>query len=166
MRKYDLLIELNRKQELGEEISDMEKSQAVSAFLNGISDRGKVLRYKRSMKVNPEVDNIYPNYYIPPYNDGKKLRMLGGALPKTHILNANHYELEIIRLLYLFEPDNEEIKEMVQNTLQRLRQTCYGNCCTKGECYATGKIVLRFLETVCPEDTAWINKLSEALKKA
>lgn len=164
MEKYVLFMELNRRQILGEEMTNEEKKQAVSVFLNGVSDREKVLRYKKSMRVNPETDNTYPNYYIPPYNDGKKLRMIQGTMPKTHILHANYYELEIIRLLHMFAPDNPAVKEIVQKTLQRLQNTCYGNGCTKGECYATGKIVLRFLKTVCPEDAAWINKLSGALE--
>ena len=79
------------------------------------------------MKVNLETDNIYPNYYIPPYNENKKLRLVQGYLPKTNILYANHYELEIIRLLFLFTPENEKVIEMVRKTLQRLKDTCFGN---------------------------------------
>lgn len=72
------------------------------------------------MRVNAETDNIYPNYYIPPYNGNRKFRLIQGYLPKTNILYANHYELEIIRLLFLFAPENEQVNEMVDNTLQRL----------------------------------------------
>lgn len=165
MEKYNLLMELNQKQMLGEVISDKEKRQAVSVFLNGVSNEDAVLRYKNSMRVNPENDNMYPNYFIPPYNGGKKLRLIQGYMPKTHILYANHYELEILRLLYLFEPGNPVIKEMVEGTLQRLKRTCFGNSCTQGECFATGISVLRFLTVVCPDDTEWVNKLSEPLKR-
>jgi hypothetical protein len=39
---------------------------------------------------------MYPEYFIPPYNDGKKYQTLIPMSPKTHILSANSYELEII----------------------------------------------------------------------
>ena len=100
-------MEINRKMLFGEEISAAEKKEAVSTFLNGICDKEAVVKYKKRMRVNAETDNIYPNFYIPPYNGGKKLRLIQGYLPKTNILYANHCELEIIRLLYMFVPENE-----------------------------------------------------------
>ena len=163
MEKYDLLMEINRKLSLGEEISATEKEDVVSVFLNGICDREAVLKYKKRMRVTPETDNIYPRFYIPPYNGGKKLRLIQGYLPKTNILYANHYELEILRLLYLFAPENERVCDMVKATLKRLKGTCFGNSCTQGECLATGISVLRFLTVVCPDDTEWIDKLLSPL---
>lgn len=79
------------------------------------------------MKVKGETDHIYPNYYIQPHNGNKKLRLIQGYLPKTNILYANHYELEIIRLLYMFISENQAVDEMVKNTLQRLKESCLGN---------------------------------------
>ncbi len=52
-----------------------------------------------------------------------------------------------------------EILQLLKNTLLRLKNTCYGNKCPQGECVATGKVVLRFLQTVCPEEKDWIKKL-------
>lgn len=161
MEKYNILMEINRKISVDEDISAAEKADAVSVFLNGICDREEIFRYKKRMRVNPETDNIYPYFYIPPYNGGKKLRLIQGYLPKTNILYANHYELEILRLLYLFAPENEIVCEMVKATLQRLKGTCFGNSCTQGECFATGISVLRFLAVVCPDDSSWIDKLLE-----
>ena len=163
MEKYKILMEINRKMLFGEEISDAEKKEAVSVFLNGISNREDILKYKKRMRVNAETDNIYPNFYIPPYNGGKKLRIIQGYLPKTNILYANHYELEIIRLLYMFVPENEMVDDMVKNTLQRLKGTCFGNSCTQGECFATGISVLRFLAVTRPDDTDWIDRLLNPL---
>ena len=97
MEKYKILMEINKKAIFAEEISDTEKEEAVSVLLNGICGKEDILKYKKRMRVNPETDNIYPNYYIPPYNENKKLRLIQGYLPKTNILYANHYELEIIR---------------------------------------------------------------------
>lgn len=163
MEMYKTLMEINRKEMAGEEITDTEKEQAVNLFLNGVCGREEILKYKRRMRVNAETDTTYPNYYIPPYADGKKLRLVQGYLPKTYILYANHYELEIIRLLYMFAPENDTVKEMVQNTLQRLKNTCFGNSCTKGECLATGISVLRFLAKTKPYDVEWIDRVLEPL---
>lgn len=159
MEKYRILMEINRKAIFAEEISEAEKEKAVSAFLNGICGKEERLKYKKRMRADPETDTIYPNYYIPPYNEGKKLRLVQGYLPKTNILYANHYELEIIRLLFMFAPENEKVNEMAENTLQRLKNTCFGNSCTQGECMATGISVLRFLAVVRPFDLEWIDKL-------
>ncbi len=159
MEMYKLLMEINRKLVFGEEIPDAEKKDAVAVFLNGVCDKEEIFKYKKRMRVNPETDNIYPCFYIPPYNANKKLRIVQGYLPKTNILYANHYELEIIRLLYMFAPENEAVCDMVKTTLQRLKGTCFGNSCTQGECLATGISVLRFLAVTCPDDSGWIDKL-------
>lgn len=163
LEKYKILMELNRKIILGEKISDVEKREAVSVFLNGICDKEDILKYKKRMRVNVETDNIYPNYYIPPYDGSKKFRLIQGYLPKTNILYANHYELEIIRLLYIFVPENETVNEMVKNTLQRLKRACFENSCTQGECLITGISALRFLAVTCPDDTERIDRLLNPL---
>ncbi len=163
MEKYKILMELNRKMIFGEEISDAEKREAVSIFLNGTCDKKDILKYKKRMRVNAETDNIYPNYYIPPYDGSKKLRLIQGYLPKTNILYANHYELEVLRLLYILAPENKTVDEMVKNTLQRLKGTCFGNSCTQGECLIAGISVLRFLAITCPDDAEWIDKLLSTL---
>lgn len=163
MEKYKILMEINRKAIFGEEISDSEKERAIAAFLNGVCGRQDILRYRKRMRVNVETDNMYPDYYLPPYNGNRKLRLIQGYLPKTNILYANHYELEIIRLLYLFASDNTAVNEMVQTTLQRLRGSCFGNSCTQGECLATGISVLRFLAVTQPENREWIDRLLSPL---
>lgn len=156
-------MKINRKEIFGEKISDAEKEKATAIFLNGICSEEEILKYKKRMRVNPDTDNIYPNYYIPPYNGNKKLRLVQGYLPKTNILYANHYELEIIRLLFLFAPENEKVNEMVENTIQRLKSVCFGNLCTQGECMVTGISVLRFLAATQPNDLEWIDRLLSPL---
>ena len=163
MEKYNLLIELNRKLSSGEDISAFEKENAVFAFLKGICPKEELFKFKKRMRVNPYTDNMYPYFYIPPYNGGKKLRLIQGYLPKTNILYANHYELEILRLLHMFAPENEVVGGMVNATLRRLKGTCFGNSCMQGECLAAGISVLRFLAVVCPEDREWIDKLRTPL---
>lgn len=163
MEKYKILVETNRKLVFAEEISDVEKADTVSVLLNGISCKEDILRYKKRMRVNPEIDNMYPNYYIPPYHENRKLRLVQGYLPKTNILYANHYELEIMRLLFLFAPENALVHEMVDNTVQRLKNTCFGNSCAQGECRAAGISVLRFLSVTRPDDSEWIDRLLSPL---
>ena len=166
MEKYKMLCELVRKEQFGEEITEEEKSTAVALFLNGKNAPEEIIRFKKRMKVDPKEDCMYPNYYLPPYNGGKKLRLVQGYLPKTHILYANHYEAEILRLLVKFAPDNEMVQDMVYHTLKRFSKTCFGNSCTQGECITTGVCVLRLLIAVQPADEMWINKLVEPLGKA
>lgn len=163
LENYKVLMEINRKEIFSEEISNTEKQKVVSDLLNGISCSEDIIRYKKRMRVNPDTDDMYPSYYIPPYNRNKKLRLIQGYLPKTNILYANHYELEIIRLLFLFAPENEKISEMVKNTLHRLKNTCFGNSCPQGECVAAGISVLRFLAATQPDDTEWIDCLINPL---
>ena len=166
MIKYKILCELVRKEQFGEEIAEEEKTTAVSIFLDGRNNSEEIIRYKKRMRVNPIADCVYPNYYLPPHNEGKKLRLVQGYLPKTNILYANHYEAEILRLLVKFAPDNETVKDMVYHTLERFDKTCFGNSCTQGECITTGICVLRFLAAVQPVDEIWINKLLDPLGEA
>ena len=72
---YKILMEINRKIIFAEEISEAEKKDAVSVLLKGICCKEEILKYKKRMRVNPETDSIYPDYYIPPYNGNKKLRL-------------------------------------------------------------------------------------------
>lgn len=161
VENYNILMEVNRREITGENFTDKEKQEIVERLLDGSACKEDVKKYKLRMRVNPFTDKIYPIYFIPPYNDNKKLPMMSGKLPKTHILYANHYELEILRILFLFAPEQEEVKQMIASTLERLKNTCYGNNCPKGECVAAGKCVLRFLKTVCPKEKEWIEKLEE-----
>ena len=163
MEKYKILCELIRKEQFGKEIAEEERTAAVSIFLDGRNDSEEIIRYKKRMMVNPNEDFLYPNYYLPPHNAGKKLRLVQGYLPKTNILYANHYEAEILRLLVKFAPDNETVKDMVYHTLERFDKTCFGNSCTQGECITTGICVLRLLAAVQPMDEIGINKLLEPL---
>ena len=164
MESYRILIEVSQNEAEGEKYTDKEKQEIVEQLLNGMACKEDVKKYKLRMRVNPYTDNIYPNYFIPPYNENKKLRLADGSLPKTHILYANYFELEILRILFQFAPENEMVQEMITNTLQRLKNTCYGNNCPKGECVTTGKEVLRFLQMVCPEEKDWIKKLQQKMR--
>ena len=159
MENYKIIMDVTRREAEGEEFTDKEKQEIVILLLEGTVCKEDIKKYKLRMRVNPYTDTIYPNYFIPPYNENKKLPMPNGKMPKTHILYANHYELEILRILFMFASENETVQVMIKNTLHRLQNTCYGNKCPQGECVAAGKVVLRFLQTVCPEEKDWIEKL-------
>lgn len=163
LENYRVLMEINRKEIFGETLSEAERQEAVRTLLDGAACGEDVIRYKKRMRVNPDKDNIYPHHYIPPCHGNRKLRLIQGYLPKTHILYANHYELEILRLLSRLVPEDEKVGDMIKDTLQRLRDTCFGNFCPEGECTAAGISVLRFLAAVCPEDREWIDRLVAAL---
>ena len=90
-------------------------------------------------------------------NCGKKLKTIFNQMPKTHILSANMYELEILRLLYLLAPENVDVKVMINETLKRLKTTCFGyQDDGVGECIDTSLVVLRFIGTVAKDETDWI----------
>lgn len=163
MENYKILCEMNRKEQFGEEITDEEKGSAVTQLLNAINSMDDIICFKKRMRVNPGEDCIYPNYFLPPYNGGRKLRLVQGYLPKTNLLYANHYETEILRLLVRFAPDNKMVKDMVYHTLQRLDKTCFGNSCLQGECVIAGICVLRLLAAVRPMDEMRVEKLLEPL---
>ncbi len=160
---YRLLCRLVQKEQFGTEMMQHEKDAAVQAFLAARSQPDEILQYKKRMRTNPEEDCLYPDYYLPPYDGGRKLRLVQGYLPKTNLLYANHYEAEILRLLVRFAPEHEAVKDMVRHTLERFRKTCFGNFCTQGECVAAGICALRLLASVRPVNPVWIDKLLEPL---
>ncbi|MCL1859187.1 MAG: hypothetical protein FWF92_08125 [Oscillospiraceae bacterium] len=155
MNPYELMINTNNYLIKGGELTESQKNNIVNQFLNARSDERTKQNFHKSMG-----GAMYPQYFIPPYNNGKKFQTVIPMSPKTHILSANAYELEILRLLALFAPDNSEVKDMIEKTLARLKKTCFGyQSCHIGECFHSGLIVLRFLAAVRPDDTAWIKKL-------
>lgn len=163
MEKYQILMEMNRKIVCSEAISDAEKKKAASILLDGICEPEEVKAYKKRMRANAETDSMYPQYYIPPQDGNRKRRLVQGYLPKTHILYANHYELEMMRLLCWLMPENQTVTAMVKNTAQRLKGTGLGHACTQGEGLTTGISVLRFLAVAQPDDTEWIDQLLDPL---
>ena len=165
MTPYELMIKTNRHLIRDGTFTDAQKANNVRQFLDAQSDDRTKQTFYRGVRYPGNADknrtgHMYPIYFIPPYNDNKKYQTVIPMSPKTHILSANSYELEIIRLLYIFASDNPDVQDMVQKTLARLKTTCYGyNDCAVGECFHTALIVLRFLAATAPGDIEWINKL-------
>lgn len=69
------------------------------------------------------------------------------------------YELEILRLLFLFSSNDSAVQQMLDDTRSRLKTTCFGNDNDGvGECFDTALVVLRFLGTVAPDERRWIQE--------
>jgi hypothetical protein len=159
------MIKTNHHLIKGGELTDSQKANIVRQLLDARSDERTKQSFYRGVKYPGNADksgsgHIYPIYFIPPYNENKKSQTVIPLSPKTHILSANSYELEIIRLLHLFAPGDPVVRDMVMKSLERLKTTCYGyHDCSMGECFRTALIVLRFLAAIAPDDAAWIGKL-------
>ena len=156
MTLYEIICDVNERVIKGEPIENEMKQDIVNHLLGNVTSKEDMDAFRRRNKNKME---MYPFYYIPPYNNGNKLRIISGYKPKTEIFSTNHYELEILRILTNWADQNSIVKEMVNNTLSRLDKTCFGHFCPQGECLGASVSVLRFLNTVCTKNDGWIKKL-------
>lgn len=146
---YPLAIETDRRLIRGESIFQQER-EAVAAALLESSRTTAAGERKAGRKWN-----LYPIFYVP--EPGIKLHSLFGQTPKTKILAGNMYELEILRILCLFAPENEQVRFMRDETLQRLKSTCFGwQDDGVGECFDASLVTLRFLCAAAPNELEWI----------
>lgn len=174
MTVYELMIKTNHYLIKGGKLTDGQKANIVNQLLDGRSDERAVQSFKKGVKAPEYLRSIgqskdthvmYPLFYIPPYNDGKKFQTVIPMSPKTHILSANSYELEILRLLYFLAPNNTLVQDMIDKTISRLKTTCFGyHDCYHGECFHSALITLRFIITVS-DDEKWINNLIQYFNK-
>lgn len=158
MDLYEIIEKVNTKEIMGEEIRFEDKERIVSELLASVRSKDGADNNKPNIRHNADAENMYPVFFMPPHGK-KKHRLVQGFLPKTNILAANYYELESLRIMIKFAPNNPQVKQMIEETTQRLKNTCFGNFCMQGECLATGISVLRFLAAARPEDKEWISKL-------
>ena len=159
MSVYGLLRETNFKLIKGEVFSVPEKQKIAGKLLSAAGGRDAAERFRKGMKAFGDGKELYPLFYIPPYNDGKKLRLITGLLPKTHILSSNHYELEILRVLAMWDGDNPKVRYMLDETLRRLGKACFAHFCAAGECVGAGVAALRLLSVLKNRDEKWINEI-------
>lgn len=168
MTAYELMIKTNHFLIKGGALTDAQKRSIAGQLLEAKSDDVAVRSFKKSVNAPEYMRSIgqsddtrvmYPLYYIPPYNEGKKLQTVIPMSPKTHILSANSYELEILRLLYILAPDDPDVLFMTGKTLERLKTTCFAaHDCHHGECFHSALITLRYLITASG-DERWIKEL-------
>lgn len=161
MTDYELMIKTNHYLIKGGVLSDGQKNTIVNQFLSSICTKQESQRFYQGVRYPNNMDRsgrrLYPIFFIPPYNDGKKYKTILNQTPKTQILSANMYELEILRLLHLLSPANNTFDDLIATTLERLRTTCFGyHDDGLGECFNASLIVLRFLSQVAPNEKAWI----------
>ena len=158
MTPHELMLRTNHYLIKGGELTNAQKANITGQLLAAKSTPEQSQR--RFTKIKGSERDMYPYLYVLPYNGGVKLSTIFNQEPKTQILSMNNYELEIVRLLYLFEPDNSTVDDMVEQILERLKKTCFGNLgCGTGECFDAGLITLRFLATTVPDSTTWISNL-------
>jgi hypothetical protein len=157
MYAYDLMIQINRRLIGGEILSDSEKAAIANKLLASAVLPEQALQ---CYGAEPDSKARKPLFFRPPHNNGAKLKTIFGQTPKTHILNNTMYELEILRLLCIFAPENTLVNYMRLQTVDRLKATCFGYySCSLGECFDSALVVLRFLCIAAPEETAWIKKI-------
>jgi len=169
MTAYEIMIKTNHQLIKGKIFTQAEKADITRRLRENKITDGR----KRTFDAY-----AYPRFYIPPHNNGKKLQTIIPMSPKTNIVADNAYEYEILRLLHLFQPSgaineklrdeainktntnpDDELAEMLNETLQRLKKTCFGyQSCHYAECFEAGLMVLRFLSFAAPHDEAWLQK--------
>ena len=126
MTAYELMIKTNHHHIKGGKLTEPQKQNIVRQLMTARTTPEQAKRFYNGVKYPNNIDSdgrqMYPLFFIPPYNDGKKYKTVLNQTPKTHIFSANMYELEILRLLHLFSLDDLEVKLMIQKTLQQ--RTC------------------------------------------
>lgn len=167
MNAYETMIKTNYDLIRGCNLSKLEKENVAERLMSArnsgmhikyISEGGKTF----SKRIPVGKSQMAPQFFVQPYNGGKRPKTILGQTPKTGILADNMYELEILRLLELLCPEEPTVQAMVESTLDRLRSTCFGaQDDGVGECFDASLVVLRFLITVAPHEVRWIESRIE-----
>ena len=59
----------------------------------------------------------------------------------------------------MFANQNTEVRDMIGETVARLKKSCFGyQSCGYGECFESSIIVLRFIAVAAPDDMGWQKK--------
>ena len=157
---HELVVWANHRIILGADWPESERAEAVRRLLAARSPAAAGRFWdgvRRPKAAGDRGREMYPLFYVPPYDGGRKRPTLLGQRPGTHILSANAYELEILRLLVLLAPDGPETRDMAGKTLARLRQSCFGGRgCPQGECFDAMLVALRFVAAAAPGETEWL----------
>ena len=152
---HTLMIKTNHYLIKGGELTNDHKSTITNKLLAAKSTPEQA---KRRFKFTGRERDMYPYLYVLPH--GQKLVTIFNQNPKTQILSMNNYELEILRLLNLFAPNNPNVQDMTNQAHRRLKNTCFGNRgCGTGECYDAGLVSLRFISATAPTNEFWLSNL-------
>ena len=162
MTAHELMTNVNHFLIKGGVLSDKQKANIVKQLLSAKNTREMA---KDFFKMDWTENNGYPLFYMPP-NKNIKLQTVIPMSPFTHILSANSYELEILRLLHMFAAQDDDVCNMIEKTINRLKSSCFGyQKCAYGECFQTSIITLRFISVVLPDDAEWMKKQIEVFNK-
>lgn len=167
MRAYETMIKTNYELIKGYNLFEKDKEAIVNVLMSARKSTvhmeyisGGVRHLSKSVAGGKR--QMAPQFFVPPYNEGKRLKTILGQIPKTDILAGNMYELEILRLLSCLCPEEQTVKWMVENTVERLQSTCFGaQDDGVGECFDASLVVLRFLITAVPHEIRWIESRIE-----
>lgn len=164
MNAYETAVRADRYLICGGSLTDGQQSRTAEILLAARSSPAEAARFRAAVRAPGDI--MYPEFFIPPYNGGKKHKTLLNQTPKTHILSANSYELEILRLLNLLAPNSPDVREMTSATLERLRASCFGGQgCAVGECYDTSLVALRFVAGTAPGEIEWMGEITRAFRR-
>lgn len=160
---YSVALDIDRRMICGKPIADTEKRSLSTILLSARSTPSQASRFYEGVHFPGNIDKagrrMYPEFFIPPYNGGKKLQSVLGQTPKTHIFSANMYELDILRLLSSLSPGDPKVTGMTARTVDRLRTACFAaEDDGVGECFDTGLVALRFLAACAPGETEWMRR--------
>jgi len=154
-----LLSQVTLAQLAGTQYPPEEKRQICETLFSGLSSPAQIRHFHHSVNAPRDGRVLYPLFFIPPFREGKKMPMICGYTPKTQLLSTNSCELETLRLLALWAAEDTRTQAMLQQTLSRLKSTCFGHFCAMGECFECSLVTLRFLCAAAPQENAWIQAL-------
>lgn len=150
MKQIDLLLKTTWDIESGIRYTPLQASEIVHGFINNMNEERVVSSLHRE---------LYPTFFIPNADAKKRIKEIIGITPRTLILSTNAYELEIMRILARLGRQSGFVNEMLCTTRDRLKKSCFGNFCYKGECFETSAVALRFYSTAFPDEKELIFKL-------
>ena len=163
MNAHELMVKTNQYLIQGGSLTAPQVNTIVRQLLAARSTESQAARYHAGVGCPGNIDRwghrMYPSLFIPPYQDGQKLRTIFDQTPKTQLFSGNMYELEIVRLLALLAPEHPAVPGLTAEVLARLQATCFGNKDDGvGECFDASLVVLRFLATAAPTERRWIEE--------
>ncbi|HET6453601.1 MAG TPA: hypothetical protein VFI02_04300, partial [Armatimonadota bacterium] len=98
LNAHELLCRTNWELIKGKSFSTQQKAEITTALLASVS---------KSSAAEVPTGGMYPLFFSRPYRSRRRLTTINGVMPKTQIFSANHYELEILRLLAFWRSDGE-----------------------------------------------------------
>jgi len=108
-------------------------------------------------KVDPNKRNMTTLYVSVEQEIPEDFMTFTGYRPSTKILYHNYCELELLRILSKLRPEDRRYICLYETTKERIKTSCFGSFCPRGECFEISIIALRFIATVFPEERLWID---------